>query len=181
MQGELLISIAREAISDKLHGTHSIDMHKLVEDNHEFTKKMATFVTLTLNGQLRGCIGSVVPHRTLLEDLVSNAQSAAFNDPRFMPLSCEEFDDIKIEVSLLSEPKRFMYESIKELKERVTYADGVILKQGHLQATFLPQVWEQLPTFELFFSHLCEKAGMGEECLREHPEIFLYQVEKFKE
>ena len=181
MLGELLIDIARNSISDAFSNASTIDSEKLTLEHSEFSKHTATFVTLTLNGQLRGCVGSITPYRSLLDDLASNARSAAFKDPRFMPLSREEFDEIEIEVSLLTEPQRFEYGSVDELKARVTHDDGVILKDGPYQATFLPQVWEQLPSFELFFSHLCEKAGLNAGCLTSHPEIYLYQVQKYKE
>ena len=181
MLGELLTKIARDAISDQLYGTQTMDMQDLAQENSELTQQRATFVTLTLDEELRGCIGSILPHRTLLDDLVSNARSAAFKDPRFRPLSTKEFENIHIEVSLLSQPERFEYKSVDELKQKVSHNDGVILKDGPYQATFLPQVWEQLPSFELFFSHLCQKAGLNTECLKLNPEIYLYQVEKYKE
>ena len=181
MLGELLINIARESISEALCNASTIDSERLTLAHSELSQHTATFVTLTLNGQLRGCVGSITPYRSLLDDLVSNARSAAFKDPRFIPLSREEFDEIEIEVSILSEPQRFEYASVDELKARVTHDDGVILKDGPYQATFLPQVWEQLPSFELFFSHLCEKAGLSAGCLASHPEVHLYQVQKYKE
>ena len=146
------------------------------------SEKRATFVTLNEYGELRGCIGSLEPHRTLLDDLVSNAKAAAFHDPRFMPLDKSEFDKIEIEVSILSVPKLLEYDSIDDLKSKVKVGtDGIVLKHYGYQATFLPQVWEQLPTFELFFAHLCQKAGLAPNCLEEHPQIEIYQVEKIKE
>ena len=177
----LLIQLARDAISEAIDKTALIDKSKLVEQYPELQKKSASFVTLTINGQLRGCIGSLTPHRALFDDIVSNAHAAAFKDPRFLPLSKDEFSDVKIEVSLLSEPEQFHYKNLKELKDKVTYEHGVVLQHGSHQATFLPQVWEELPSFELFFSHLCLKAGMDETCLEQHPKIYLYTVEKFKE
>lgn len=181
MLGELLIKIAREAIAETLFNGTTLDKDSLSQQYGELSEHRATFVTLTSHGHLRGCIGSIVPHRSLLDDLISNARSAAFKDPRFAPLSREEFEEVEVEVSLLSEPQRFEYESVEELKDRITYDDGVILKKGPYQATFLPQVWEQLPDFDLFFSHLCQKAGLQAGCLDTHPEIYLYQVQKYKE
>ena len=181
MFGRLLIDIARKEILDHLQGNKSLDHEMLIREDERFSQEAATFVTLTLHGELRGCIGSIVPHRSLLDDLCSNAKAAAFHDPRFPPLTLDEFKQVTIEVSLLSLPKRFEYESILELKEYVTHQHGVILKQGYAQATFLPQVWEELPNFELFFSHLCQKAGLDTGCLNQNPEIYLYEVEKFKE
>jgi len=181
MLKELLINLARSTISDALDHTSTIDEDKLFKEYPDFEKPAATFVTLTIGGKLRGCIGSLAAERSLFEDLTTNARSAALADPRFPRLTAEEFSKVKIEVSLLSEPKEFVYSTIKDLKEGITQNDGVILKRGSAQATFLPQVWEQLPSFELFFSHLCQKAGLDELCLQSRPKVFLYQVEKFLE
>jgi len=177
----LYLSIARESILKRFSGLE-MDKKALLATYPELSKPKATFVTLTLHGQLRGCIGSLVAHRSLLDDLISNAQSAAFHDPRFSPLSQEEFSIIKIEVSLLSEPKLVSYTDKAELKSLIYKGkDGVILRVGNYQATFLPQVWEELDDFESFFAHLGMKAGIGNDPLAYHPEIYTYQVEKIKE
>jgi len=176
---ELIVTVAKQAISDRLNQTSTLNRAVFLELYPECNIPKATFVTLTLNHQLRGCIGSLVAHRSLLDDLIGNAQAAAFDDPRFYPLSPEEFLHVNIEVSLLSEPERVLYETMDELKSKITLGgDGIILQQGVHKATFLPQVWEQLPTFELFFSHLCQKAGLAENCLQNHPDIWRYKVEK---
>jgi len=125
-----------------------------------------------------------VAHRTLIDDLVANAKAAAFSDPRFPSLSLEEFEssDFSLEVSVLSDPKELPYKDIADLKSKIRpNIDGVILKLGNHQATFLPQVWEQLPRFEDFFAHLCHKAGVVPDCLESHPQIFTYEVQKIKE
>jgi len=177
----VILSLAKMAIEDTLSHQHTMDIKALFERYPELSKPRATFVTLTLNGQLRGCIGSLIAHRPLLDDLISNAKAAAFDDPRFYPLSAEEFLHVKIEVSLLSEPQAIIYDNIEDLKSKVCVGeDGIILQKGNRKATFLPQVWEQLPTFELFFTQLCQKAGLGAECLQSHPEIWRYRVEKVK-
>ena len=89
---------------------------------------------------------------------------------------------IKLEVSLLTPPVKADYVDTEDLKKKIrAKEDGVILKLNSYQATFLPQVWEELESFELFFAHLCHKAGLGQNCLSEHPEIYIYQVEKMKE
>jgi len=177
----VLLEIAKQAISDSFNHTSTLNPKALVQAHPEFSTPKATFVTLTLDGQLRGCIGSLIAHRPLLDDLIHNAKAAAFDDPRFYPLSPEEFLHVKIEISLLSEPQPILYENIDDLKRKVTMGiDGIILQKGSRKATFLPQVWEQLPTFELFFSHLCQKAGLAPDCLESHPEIWYYRVEKVK-
>ena len=177
----ILLQIARDAIQSKFDG-HAIDKVSLLKEFPELGSKGAVFVTLTEDDNLRGCIGSIVAHTTLLEDVIHNAKSAAFDDPRFMSLSESEMKKIKLEVSLLTPPQRMEYSDIEDLKEKICVGeDGVILKLYDYQATFLPQVWEELTSFELFFAHLCQKAGLGPNCLSEHPEIYHYQVEKVKE
>ena len=179
---QIFLLLARQAIEEVLYDKVLIDKKALVAQYPELEEKGATFVTLTRNGALRGCIGSLVAHRTLIDDLVSNARSAAFKDPRFTPLSLEEFATVKIEVSLLSTPKSLLYNTTAELKDKiVTGVDGVVLSTMGRRATFLPQVWEELPTFELFFSQLCQKAGLASNCLEHHPKIEIYHVDKIKE
>ncbi|SFO93587.1 AmmeMemoRadiSam system protein A [Hydrogenimonas thermophila] len=180
--GELLIEIARKAIASEFGIVNEIEVEELEKKYPELKKEQATFVTLTIDGQLRGCIGSIIPHRPLLNDIVSNAKSAAFGDPRFSPLTPEEFKKVKIEVSLLSVPEFLEYSDIEDLKSKIRPGvDGVILQCNGRQATFLPQVWEQLNDFYQFFAHLCLKAGLQQNCLECHPQIFVYQVEKFCE
>ena len=182
IMGELLLKIARNSIASEFGITERKDVEELEKRYPELKKEQAAFVTLTIDGQLRGCIGSITPYRPLLNDIVSNAKSAAFGDPRFPPLTPEEFSKVKIEVSLLTVPKYLEYSDIEDLRSKVRLGvDGVILQCDGRQATFLPQVWEELNSFDLFFAHLCLKAGLERNCLECHPQIFLYQVEKFYE
>jgi len=183
MEGETtLLKLARAAIGEAVGVAQDVSLQDMLEANPWLEEDGAVFVTLTIDGNLRGCIGSLVAHRKLYEDIIYNARSAALNDPRFKPLSKEEFELIKIEVSILSKPEPLIYDNIDSLKARLRVGiDGVVLKSGSNQATFLPQVWEQLPTFELFFSHLCQKAGMQSNCLEHHPDILTYQVKEYKE
>jgi len=182
VNGEVLIDIAKRSIALEFGLDSKIDIQELEKRYPKLKDKRATFVTLTIDGQLRGCIGSIIPYRSLLNDLISNAKSASFNDPRFPPLTLEEFKNVKVEVSLLSVPNLLEYTNIDDLKDKIRpMIDGVILQCDGKQATFLPQVWEQLNSFDLFFSHLCLKAGLLQDCLKSHPDIFVYQVEKFKE
>ncbi|BBG64887.1 uncharacterized ACR [Hydrogenimonas sp.] len=180
--GELLLKIAREAIAEKFGLAPQLDREKLIKEHPELLEKQATFVTLSINGQLRGCIGSIIPHRPLIEDLIANARAAAFEDPRFPSLSAEEFQNVDIEVSLLTVPEQLEYSDIEDLRRKIVPGkDGVILQLDGRQATFLPQVWEELNDFDLFFAHLCLKAGLPQNCLEYHPVIYTYRVEKFKE
>lgn len=175
------LKIARDAI--KAHFDHTVvDKNTLIDAYPELTKQRATFVTLTLNGHLRGCIGSIIAHQSLINDIISNAESAAFRDPRFSPLSQNELDALKIEVSLLTHPELISYNDTDDLVRIIRpNIDGIIMRVGNHQATFLPQVWEELPDFDSFFSHLGLKAGIGSDPLSYHPDIYTYQVEKIKE
>ncbi len=178
---KILLTIARESIKNNFLNNKS-DFSSFFKEYPELKENGASFVTLTKNGNLRGCIGSITAYRSLLDDVISNAQSSAFRDPRFPPLSFEELDKITIEVSILTKPQVLEYKDYEDLKNKINSGvDGVILKEGYQQATFLPQVWDELSSFDSFFSHLCLKAGMGSDCLQLHPEISVYQVEKVKE
>ncbi|MDD2829024.1 MAG: AmmeMemoRadiSam system protein A [Sulfuricurvum sp.] len=181
MDGSLYLMIAREAILTVFQNSE-IDTKALQQVYPELSHHQATFVTLTINGRLRGCIGSLIAHRSLIDDLISNARSAALRDPRFTPLTPNEFGEIMIEVSLLTHPQLLTYADKEELKRLIRpNIDGVILLLGNHQATFLPQVWEELEHFDSFFDHLGHKAGIGSDPLSYHPEISVYQVKKFKE
>ncbi len=142
----------------------------------------AVFVTLTEAGRLRGCIGSLEAHRSLGEDLEQNARAAAFNDPRFPPLTPAELPRAHVEISVLTPatPLAFRDESdaLAQLRPGV---DGVILEYGWHRATFLPQVWEQLPEPRLFMSHLKQKAGLSGDFWDKAVRLSRYGVEKFKE
>lgn len=176
-----LKALAKQSIKQELYSSNPLDKEALEANFPELKNQQATFVTLNLQGQLRGCIGSLIATRSLYEDVVSNAKAAAFNDPRFKPLCAEEFDNIEIELSVLSTPVLLPYESLVDLKSKIKPGiHGVILKYKTHHATFLPQVWEQLPTFELFFQHLCTKAGVSIACLDDKAEIYVYEANKIK-
>ncbi len=183
---QILLELARLAIYEELTGKKLIDKQAYIEKYPALAKEQAVFVTLNKvagnRESLRGCIGSILPVRPLIDDVIYNAKAAAFNDPRFPPLTLPEFDEIKIEISLLSIPQKVSYTNIDELREIIKpFKHGVILKLSGRQATFLPQVWEQIPDFELFFEHLCQKAGLPDNCLAYHPEIYIYEVQKIEE
>ncbi len=126
-----------------------------------FEEAGASFVTLEVNGYLRGCIGSIVAHRCLIDDLIENAHSSAFKDPRFKPLTRNEYENIKISVSLLSSPERIVFSSEEELLSKITpFVDGIIIRDGNYQAVYLPVVWEQLPDKQNFLNSLKQKAGL---------------------
>ncbi len=180
---KVFLTLARGSIAEAVGLGYRLDIDKILRENPWLKDMGASFVTLTTSSDmLRGCIGSIIPHQKLYEDIISNAKSAAIHDPRFPSLSQEEFEHIKVEVSILSKPRAIEYSSSEDLKSKVKPTiDGIVLKYGAHQATFLPQVWEQLPSFELFFSHLCQKAGMEADCLNRIPEISIYQVQEYRE
>ena len=121
----------------------------------------ASFVTLTIDGDLRGCIGSLEAWRPLRDDVKSNAVSAAFRDPRFRPLSQAEFAQTAIEVSVLAKPEPMAFDSRDDLERQLRPGvDGLILSARGHRGTFLPQVWEQLPRPAEFVDHLLRKAGL---------------------
>lgn len=142
----------------------------------------ATFVTLTENGDLRGCIGSLEAHRALDADVRANAQAAAFRDPRFAPLSDAEFDRVRVEVSLLTVPRALTFrdeaDALRQLRPGV---DGVIFSALGRRSTFLPQVWDELPEPRLFMAHLKQKAGLPAEFWSPEVELQRYEVKKWKE
>jgi len=142
----------------------------------------ATFVTLTQDGALRGCIGSLQAHRPLRDDVADNARKAAFADPRFTPLTAEELGRTRVEVSLLSPqaPLRFGSEA-EALAQLRPGLDGVVLTWGRHRGTFLPQVWEQLPTREAFLNGLKRKAGLPEDFWADDVVLSRYTVTKWQE
>lgn len=179
---KLLLELARKSIESDFNSAIIFDKEKLLQENTFLSAPRATFVTLTLNNKLRGCIGSLVAHRSLLEDILHNAKSAAFADFRFDRLSLEEFKKIKIEISILTIPKPLEYSDLEDLKNKlIPNKHGVILELDGKRATFLPQVWEQLPTFNEFMVNLCKKAGLNPESLPALPKIQIYEAKKIKE
>lgn len=144
-----------------------------------FEQSWASFATLELNSNLRGCIGSIIAHRSLIDDLRSNAHSAAFKDPRFEPLTRQEFDKIKISVSLLSQPERIIFDTEQELLDKITpYEDGIIIRDGNYQSVYLPVVWEDLPDKQEFLKSLKLKAGMSEDYFTETLQAFKFKTVK---
>jgi len=179
MDKHIVIEIARDAILEELTGTQRIDREALLARYPWLGEAGAVFVTLNEHRQLRGCIGSIIAHQPLIDDLIANARSAAFGDPRFAPLRSEEWDAIEIEVSLLTPPVEVSYADTDDLRRIIRPGvDGVILNRNGHQATYLPSVWDQLPDFDPFFSTLCQKAGLPGNCLASHPQIWRYQAEK---
>ncbi len=182
---EVLLEIAKKSIEETFADEQLIDKARLLAQFPGLAEEGAVFVTLNKmkddKKTLRGCIGSVVPHGPLLDDIIRNAKAAAFSDPRFPPLRPEELENLEIEVSVLSYPGKVDYADAYDLQRKIIPGrHGVILKSGGKQATFLPQVWEKLPDFNLFFAQLCNKAGLPADCLNRHPDIYVYEVHETK-
>lgn len=179
---QILLRLAREAIQEAL-GDAPVSPLALETLPPRLQAKGAAFVTLTLDGQLRGCIGSLHAHRPLAEDVQRHAVDAAFDDPRFPPLTDLEFPHLRIEISVLSEPQPLHYTDPQDLLRKLRPGiDGVVLERGWNRATFLPQVWEQLPDPATFLGHLCQKAGLPTNAWQwPDVRISVYQVEKFME
>jgi AmmeMemoRadiSam system protein A len=181
-EGKTLVEMARKTIQKALFNAKDKSEPDSVS-SPKFQERRGTFVTLTMNGALRGCIGHIIPQESLAEGVRVNAMNAAFRDPRFRPLSPNEFEKIKVEVSILTEPKPLFYTDANDLFSKLRPGtDGLIIRKGHHQATFLPQVWEQLPKTKDFLSHLCLKAGLAEDAWTyDKLEVHTYQVQAFEE
>ena len=185
-EGERLIRLARHVIAERLGIKNREVPSNVVQDTFEdqrFQLRCGTFVTLEKGGQLRGCIGNLSSNQSVVEGIKENAINAAFHDPRFSPLSAAEFDQVKISVSILSEPINLKYRDSKDLLAKLKVnVDGVIIRKGAHSATFLPQVWEQLPQPEAFMSHLCMKAALPADTWQDDElEVSTYQVQYFEE
>lgn len=179
---DTLLQFAREALVDGVRGQplspidDSILTSRLIQPG-------ATFVTLTIDRELRGCIGALEATRPLAEDVRVHAVAAALEDYRFPAVQEEEVPKITIEVSRLTTQKLVDYENPEELLEQIRPGiDGVILMQGVRRATFLPQVWKKVPEKEIFLSMLCRKMGIPSDKWRSTElNVFTYQVEEFHE
>ena len=179
--GPRLLKLVRDAIGQRLGVVDRVDQKGL--EDEPLSQELATFVTLKIKGKLRGCIGNLEPAGPLLGTLAQNGRHAAFNDHRFSPLSVEEFERMQIDISILSEPVQLDYADGEDLLTKLhPDIDGVILEKGKARATFLPQVWQQLPEPTQFMEHLCRKAGLSPSAWRESEmKIYVYQVQSFKE
>jgi AmmeMemoRadiSam system protein A len=181
-QGQILVKLARQTIEERLD-KRSIKVDPDTMMDSAFKDNRGTFVTLTINKQLRGCIGNLDSKDSIMDGIERNAINAAFRDPRFPPLKADELNRVDIEVSILTEPQPLEYRDSKDLLSKLRVnVDGVILRKGSASATFLPQVWEQLPQPEKFLSHLCTKAGLPADTWRKgNLDILTYQVQYFEE
>lgn len=179
---KILLKIAREALENSVRGEAPgiINRDELPD---KLCEKGASFVTLTIGGCLRGCIGGLEATCSLAEDVQQHAIAAAFNDYRFPPVRLEELDDMTIEISYLTPPLPLIYKDPSDLLNRLRPGvDGVVIRDGIRRATFLPQVWEKIPEPRAFLDMLCQKMGMPSDLWqKKRLEVLTYQVEKFSE
>ncbi len=170
---EYSLKLCREVILARFDGRKITTHHPSV-----FESDGACFVTLKKHGQLRGCIGSIIAHQPLIQDLVQNAQNAAFRDPRFNPVSEYEIKDLSIDISVLSTPKQMRFKDEADfMNQIVPFKDGIIIRDGRFQAVYLPSVWEELPDKETFIRTLKMKAGLSPNHFSKTFEAFRFETE----
>lgn len=178
-QQALLLRLARHAIAAQLGDDVAVPAET---DSELLQARRGVFVTLTMAGKLRGCIGTLANDVPLIESIPDCARGAAFRDPRFAPVTPAELSDLCVEISILTEPQPLVVlgrdQLLAELRPGI---DGLILKEDTRRSTFLPQVWEQLPQPEAFVSHLLRKAGLPADYWSERLRCSRYQCIKFSE
>ncbi|MCB9359107.1 AmmeMemoRadiSam system protein A [Candidatus Woesearchaeota archaeon] len=170
-----LLELARKSIIES-------KLDNLSPPSDALEEKRGVFVTLDIDGELRGCIGFIEPIMAIYEAVNDCAYSAAYRDPRFPPVDEDEIKKLHIEISILTKPEPLEYKEVNNLLGKLKGDEGVILKKGPIHATFLPQVWEQLPDKEEFLSHLCLKASLdADEWKKGNLNFETYHVVKFEE
>lgn len=184
--GQALVQLAKQTIAgqfgEKLDPAAEAVLKQNLQDP-QLQARQGVFVTLHRHGQLRGCIGNLSGGQTIVDGVRDNAINAAFRDYRFSPLTAKEFPDLEVEVSILTAAKPLAYTDGNDLVAKLRVkVDGVIIRQGPASATFLPQVWEQLPDPRQFLTYLCQKAGLPPDAWQQGGlEVSTYQVQYFTE
>ena len=180
-QRATLMAVARRSIE---HGLATGRPLTVVPSEYHRDLKVvrASFVTLQLHGKLRGCIGHLEAVQPLVVDVAENAFAAAFRDPRFSPLTAQEWPAVDLHLSLLSTPEAMRFEDEADLLRQIQPGvDGLILQDGPNRGTFLPSVWESLPQAADFLSHLKLKAGLPANHWSGRVEVYRYFTESFGE
>ncbi len=177
---EMLLQLARSTLQDRFLGrTTPPDLEERFSRHPQLTEKPGVFVTLRKQGELRGCIGSIVGHEPLYRGVTANAVHAAFDDPRFAPLKQKELEGVEIEISVMTPLQPAAdYRSIR------LGTDGVVIRDGPAQAVFLPQVATETGwTLDEFLGHLCLKAGLERDAylLSRSMRFFVFQAQVFSE
>lgn len=185
MRSTRLEQVARRALLDAAAtsiesglGLVTADTPSLAQAPHPLGEPRASFVTLTIDGTLRGCCGTLEPVRPLLHDVWHNAQASAFHDPRFLPLTAREWREAHLEVSVLTPHERLAVASERELLlALVPGRDGIVLAWRGVRATFLPKVWDQVADPAEFLAHLKQKAGWAADFWAADLEVWRYETE----
>jgi AmmeMemoRadiSam system protein A len=178
-QKSIVLKLARASIEHGLQTGRPLSI-ELNAYESALTNQAASFVTLERHGQLRGCIGMLEAKRPLAQDIVENAFAAAFRDPRFPPMSAEEFKDLDLHISILSPAEAIIFNSEQDLIAQLKPGiDGLILQEGYRRGTFLPSVWEQLPNPNQFLRHLKQKAGLPADYWSDKLKAHRYNTETF--
>ncbi len=165
-----LLELARNSIKSKAKREEFAKQ----TTNPKFLEKRGVFVSLHKKKELRGCIGYIEPVVSLWDAVIQNAQAAAFEDPRFLPVQEEEIDELNIEISILTVPEKIKVDHIRQ------GIDGVVIKHEGHKGTYLPQVWNHFKTIEDFLSSLSVKAGLPEDAWKNPKvELYSYQSETF--
>jgi AmmeMemoRadiSam system protein A len=175
----VLLDTARQSIR---HGLEKGGPLQVEPEQFEvpLNQPSASFITLHIGDELRGCIGSLQAHRPLICDVAENAFSAAFRDPRFPPLKDAELNRISLDISVLSEAERMVFDSQQNLLEQIRPGvDGLIFEDGNYRGTFLPSVWKSLPDARQFLQHLKLKAGLPADHWSDRLEVWRYTTESF--
>lgn len=178
---QFILNLAHQSIEQYFYTGELLNI-SAEEIPEKLLTEQSCFVTLTIGGDLRGCIGHIKPVQPLYLDVIENAVGAAFDDPRFPALNEVEFAETKIEVSVLTVPRELFFDSPEDLLNKIqSKTDGVIIRRGENGATYLPQVWDDFPDKTKFLDSLCEKAGLiiGD-WKKKGIKVSVYQVEIIK-
>lgn len=155
---------------------------EITQYDSDLVMQRATFVTLTINDELRGCIGALKAHQPLVVDVAEHAYGAAFQDPRFPSLRADELPRLKISISILSDSSPLQFTSEEDLLAQIRPGvDGLILEENQRRGTFLPSVWESLTTSSEFLQHLKLKAGLSPDYWSDTVKISRYATFSFSE
>lgn len=176
---KFLLSMAWDVLRAGVAGKRSL-IKPDAETGGHLMERGASFVTLQKSGELRGCIGSLTAWRPLWEDVAAHAWNAAFEDPRFSPVKASELSLISLKISILTPPEPLLFDSEVDLLSKLQPGvDGLTIRSGRCQATFLPAVWEQLPEPEDFLVHLKLKAGLRADAFPKDLKAERYGTDEF--
>ena len=173
---QILMDVARQSIHCGLEKGIPLKINS-AEYSTALQQQRATFITLNIRGHLRGCIGTLEAHQSLVEDVAEHAFAAAFRDPRFSPLTKNEEDRLSIHISILTPAEPMSFSSEEDLLNQIQPGiDGLILETESNRGTFLPSVWESLPDKKDFLNHLKKKAGLSSNFWSDDVKISRYRT-----